>query len=311
MRRALINYLRNALRRCCAPSQRLGLIILALVACHGGHATEPTNDDEPTGAFTDRGGFVPRSFTATVTGPKSGRPIIFIPGLGCPGEVWAPTVAHLGDAYQAHVLTLAGFAGKPPIKQPLSAMVRKELTRYIRSHQLDHPIIVGHSMGGLIAYWLAERHPDLVGPVVVVDAGPALSDTDPDTAKRLRDLWVKATEEDFDHNARGVFSQMVSDPKAIAPYLDAIARSDQRTMGDAIYELVTTDLRDRVAGITAPVLIVLADGIFQDQIRAQVAPIAHKDVRLMKGAKHFVFLDDPKTFYELLDRFFLAHAPKT
>ncbi len=285
-------------------------IIAVVAACHGAaQVDEPAGDDDA--AFTDRAGFTPRSFAVEVTGPDGARPIIFIPGLGCPGAVFAPTVAHLGDAYQAHVLTLAGFAGRAPIKQPLSAMVRKELARYIRSKKLDHPIIVGHSLGGFVAYWLAERHPDLVGPVVVIDAGPALSDTDPDTAKKLRDLWVKATEEDFDRNARGVFSQMVADPKTIAPYLDAIAKSDQRTMGDAIYELVTTDLRDRVANIKAPVLIVLADGMFQNQIRTQVEPIAHKEVRLMKGAKHFVFLDDPKAFGKLLDEFFEAHPPKT
>ena len=55
-------------------------------------------------------------------------------------------------------------------------------------------------------------------------------------------------------------------------------------------------------------MIVLADGVFQNQIRAQVEPIKHKDVRLMKGAKHFVFLDDPKGFFKLIDEFFLACA---
>src|SRR6185369_14421024 len=85
------------------------------------------------------------------------------------------TVEHLGDAYQAHVLTLSGFAGRPPISEPLSAAVRRDLTRYIRAKKLVDPIIVGHSMGGFIAYWIASYHPDLVGPVIIVDASPALS----------------------------------------------------------------------------------------------------------------------------------------
>lgn len=291
---------------------RLAALVLALAACHhgGGRGTTPAGDDQDASEpFADRSDFTPTAFSVDVRG--EGRPIIFIPGLGCPGAVFEPAIAALGSGYQVHVLTLAGFAGQPPLaKGALSATVRKELTRYIRAKRLVHPVVVGHSLGGFLAYWLAERHPDLVGPVVIVDAGPAVSDTDPETAKRLRDLWVKASEEDFARNARGVFQQMVADPAHIAPYLDAIARSDQRAMGDAIYELVTTDLRDRVANITAPVLVVLADGGFQNQIRQQVTPIEDKTVALMKGAKHFVFLDDPKGFAKLVGDFLQAHPPK-
>src|SRR5688572_1970248 len=81
--------------------------------------------DSPFGAIKD---FQPKAFQVEVTG--TGRPIVFIPGLGCPGEVWNETVAHLGEEdYQTHVLTLAGFAGTKPIKEPLSSAVRRDLTR--------------------------------------------------------------------------------------------------------------------------------------------------------------------------------------
>lgn len=279
------------------------LLVVTLVACGKAPApTTPDDADDDSSAFSDRAGFEPTAFEVVVTG-EGGRPIIFIPGLGCPGEVWDGTVERLGDDYEAHVLTLAGFAGRPPIKQLLSAQVRKELTRYIKSKKLEKPIIVGHSMGGLIAYWIAERHPNMVGPVIVVDAGPALSDTDEETGMRLRSVWLKASEEAFSANVRGVFSQMVNDPKHIAPYLDDIARSHPRSMGDSIYELVTTDLRDRVAQIKSPVLIVIADGMFAARIRQQVAPIPNKRVEMIKGAKHFVFLDEPDRFAELVTEF--------
>src|SRR5207247_1477141 len=78
--------------------------------------------------------FVPTAFTVEVAG--KGRPIILIPGLGCPGSVWADTVAHFSGA-QTHVLTLAGFAGVTPIDKPLSATARAELAAYIRDRKLD------------------------------------------------------------------------------------------------------------------------------------------------------------------------------
>ena len=37
-------------------------------------------------------------FQVQVTG--HGRPVILIPGLSCPGEVWDSTVAHYKDNYQ-------------------------------------------------------------------------------------------------------------------------------------------------------------------------------------------------------------------
>ena len=44
----------------------------------------------------------------------------------------------------------------------------------------------------LAPYWLAETAPDLIGGTIVVDAGPALSDTDPATARALRNMWAHA-----------------------------------------------------------------------------------------------------------------------
>ena len=88
----------------------------------------------------------PTSFRVQVVG--KGRPMILIPGLMSSGETWNSTVARYQDRFECHVLTLAGFAGVPPITTPLLATVRTELADYIRGQQLDRPVIVGHSLGG-------------------------------------------------------------------------------------------------------------------------------------------------------------------
>jgi N-formylmaleamate deformylase len=88
--------------------------LAVLVAC--GHAAAPPPSPAHTGTFT------PRTFAARVSG--HGRPIIFIPGIACSGHVWDATVAHLGDGVETHVLTLAGFAGRPPIEGDLLPQVR-------------------------------------------------------------------------------------------------------------------------------------------------------------------------------------------
>jgi pimeloyl-ACP methyl ester carboxylesterase len=80
-----------------------------------------------------------KSFAVRVTG--TGKPMILIPGLTCSGDVWDSTVEHFKGRYQCHVLTLAGFAGQPPISPPLMETVRKDLAGYIRAKKLEHPVL--------------------------------------------------------------------------------------------------------------------------------------------------------------------------
>jgi pimeloyl-ACP methyl ester carboxylesterase len=276
------------------------MVALALAVAACGHAPPP---DEPTeshgGVFTNKQ-FKPKSFVAHVSG--SGRAVIFIPGLGCPGEMWDETVAKL-HGVEAHVLTLAGFAGRPPIKPPLAAKARQEIVRYIRANKLDHPIVVGHSMGGAIAYWIAETAPELIGGTIVVDAGPALSDTDPATARSLRNMWAQAGDDEIPVQVNAAYSSMVTNPKHIAPFIEQIAQSDRQTMGDSIYELVKTDLRPQLKDITRPLLLVLHEGGYAQTYRSQVEPVPHHEVVVVPKAGHFVMLDDPEAMARAIDGF--------
>ena len=272
---------------------------------HAESISEPA-DDRGT-PFVDSA-YRPTAFVDHVTG--HGRPVIFIPGLACPGEVWDGTVAHLPDGVEAHVLTLAGFAGEKPVKPPLAGTVRRELVRYIRSHHLDHPIVIGHSMGGFIAYWLAITDSRLLGGVIVVDSGPALEDTDVETARELRNTWAQAGDAELPQLLHAAYTSMVTDPKEIEPYLPAITRSDRQTIGDAIYELVRTDLRAEVARIHVPLLLVLSDGGYQDLYRSEAQGVPDHQVLVIPHTRHFVFLDAPGAFDKALAKFLADHPER-
>jgi N-formylmaleamate deformylase len=291
------------------------VLLFALLACGGsrppadGKPREPRVDrgetSEQGGPFARADGFEPVAFGVDVQG--EGRPVVLIPGLGCPGDVWDSTVVHLGDKYQTHVLTLSGFAGRPAIDEPLSAAVRRDLTRYIRSRKLKDPIIIGHSMGGFIAYWLASYHPEITGPVIVVDAGPALSG-DQDEAKKLRLQWREYEAEEFAALTKYSFMSMTrTKPKVMESIAAKVALSDRRAFADAIYELVTTDLTSEVHQIKAPVLIVAADGGFQKRIRSQVEAIPDHKMVVIPKAGHFVMFDAPAAYFAEIDKFLAAH----
>jgi pimeloyl-ACP methyl ester carboxylesterase len=274
-------------------------------ACGGGsRATRDDDRDTVSSPFQRSDDFEPVAFGVEVTG--EGRPIIFIPGLGCPGEVWTETVARLGDDYESHVLTLSGFAGREPIDEPLSQAVRRDLTRYIRSRKLDHPVIVGHSMGGFIAFWIASYHPTLVGPVIIVDASPALSG-DLDSAKYVRDVYKNATDKYFVERIRSKFTGMTRKPQKMKPIIDLIVKSDRRTIGEAVFEMITTDLRPQVKDIQAPVLVIAASGGYRHKIKKQIEPIPDVQMVVVPNTGHFVMWDDPDAFQAAVEQFLAEH----
>ncbi|HEY1557221.1 MAG TPA: alpha/beta hydrolase [Kofleriaceae bacterium] len=250
----------------------------------------------------------PHAFRVDVSG--EGRPIVLIPGLGCPGTVWQATVAHLGHGWQAHVVTLAGFAGEPPLPagQPLIATARDQLGAYIRDHHLDHPVIVGHSLGATLAYALAEAFPDLVGPVVAID-GVAFLGAGRAAARTERGDLLAGDRARFTEQVRELFAPMFGNAKVGAAVIADVVKSDRRAFADALYELMMLDLRHDMTRITAPVLALVADGPFAAEISRQAALAPHHEVHVIAKTRHFVMLDAPDATFRALDAFLAAHPP--
>jgi pimeloyl-ACP methyl ester carboxylesterase len=225
--------------------------------------------------------------------------------------VWRATAEHL-RGYETHALTLAGFAGVPRIDRPLIRTTVEELAHYIRDRRLRAPIIIGHSLGGFVAYWLAAHEPGLVGPTIIVDAGAETSTGDGESrtaaAEQARALWRDASDQQFAQQVADVFGQMAARPERLRPLLPEVARSDRRAIGDAIYELSLTTVRDQLGRIRAPVLVVLADGGLQNSYRRQASAIRDHEVVVVPSTGHFVMLDDPEAFFARLDDFLARHA---
>jgi N-formylmaleamate deformylase len=271
----------------------------------------------------------PTSFRVQVSG--RGRPIIFIPGLNSSGETWDATVARYRDRFESHVLTLAGFAGVPPINSPLLATVRTQLASYIRSRGLDDPIIVGHSLGGTLALALGIDHPDLVGPLVIVDglpflAGPSMqvktvAEARPAVA-RMEAYAATLTDEQFVTMAKSGASTryMVTSDADAATLVRWSMASDRQTMFRALAEVYSTDLREDISKIASPVLVLGTWRGIHDQLvkakidipregfvatfRDQFAKRPRLHFAMHDSARHFIMWDDPAWFHGELDSFF-------
>jgi pimeloyl-ACP methyl ester carboxylesterase len=284
--------------------------LLFLAACSSATPKPETTTAPKPAAFT------PTAFSVQVTG--QGRPVIFIPGLASPGSVWDGTLAHLGGKVQAHVLTLAGFAGQPPIAAPFLQQVHDQIVQYIDANHLDHPIIVGHSLGGMMSIWLAETDP-AIGGIVDVDGMPFLAaainpaateDSAMQLGAGMRQQLLASPHDTFVSFMHQFLSATVNDPQNLQMLDAAAEKSDQTTVANAFAELLGKDLRGDLGKITVPVLIVAA-GVdshgepkekLEAEWHAQIDAIPHHDLEVVDGAKHFVMLDKPDVFYALVDK---------
>ena len=245
-----------------------------------------------------------QSFRVDVRG--SGRPMILIPGLSSPGEVWDGTIAHFEKRFECHRLTLAGFAGEKPIDGPLLPAVRRELAEYIRAKKLEKPVIVGHSLGGFLAFWLASSEPDLVGAVIAVDGLPfaaaVMGAMTPEQIDQMTRYLASQTPEQFALQTRMSLGMMITRKEDLERVAAAAVKTDAATAARAMREMMTTDLRADVAKIIVPVLLIGA-GDAQEAYAKQIASIPRHELVMAKDSKHFVMLDVPDFFYATVERF--------
>jgi pimeloyl-ACP methyl ester carboxylesterase len=258
----------------------------------------------------------PARFSVVTEG--KGRDVIFIPGLNSDRKVWDGAVASLGGKYRVHRLQVAGFAGSPAgpnANGELLAPLVEELDAYIKAGHLERPVIVGHSMGGLIALMLASRHPESVGRVLVVDALPFYSllmspaatvETAKPQAAQLRDMLATMPEEAYRAQAARSAAMLIKNDAARPAVEASVLASDRRVTAEAVYEVMTTDARPLLGGIKAPVTIAYATNAFAPE--ATVGPLYRSSYAGASGAKlvpvedsyHFIMLDQPARFQAIL-----------
>jgi pimeloyl-ACP methyl ester carboxylesterase len=272
-----------------------------------------------TAAF---GQSAPPSFHVDIVG--QGKPMILIPGFASSGQTWDSTVAHYKDKFQCHVLTLAGFAGQPRIEAPFLETVRNDIAAYIRKNKMDKPVIAGHSLGGFMALWLAEQEPDLVGPLVIVDSLPflagvmqpnATAESVKPMAENMRKMFSGPPNEQSDKMAETSIRAMVTKQEDFEMILGWSKKSDRVAEGNAIYEMMTTDLRADLGKINSRVIVIGTWIAFKDyatrdkvekNFRDQYAKLKSYDFILEDTARHFVMLDDPDGFFAATDAFLLG-----
>jgi pimeloyl-ACP methyl ester carboxylesterase len=253
-------------------------------------------------------------FQVKVTG--HGQPMLLIPGLAAGADTWDTTIAHYKDRYECHAFTMAGFAGVPRVAGPLLDRYRDSIADYARKHNLVKPVIVGHSLGGFVALAIGAKYPDLPGKLIIVDsypfmAGALIPGATPESAKEnvaaMRQSMGQMTQEMWDNYTKSGAStrMMVTKDSDFQRLVAWGLASDRTAVTDSMCDLFTADLRDDLARIKVPVLVMLTSDPKPDQY----AKLAGVEINVTKTARHFIMWDDPEWMFSQTDAFLGKQTP--
>jgi len=260
-------------------------------------------------------------FTAEVVG--KGKPMILIHGLYCNGDVWKETVEHYKKNYECHVLTLAGFGGNAPqLNDHFLESVKDDIINYVKTKKLKKPIVMGHSLGAYLSLWVAASGPGLFEKAIVVDGAPflaalampgATSESAKPMALNMKNGMAGQTPDQIFEYQKANLPYMITSPERVLQVAEIARKADSPTQAEVMYELFTIDLRQTVATIDCPVLVLGAwiaykgygathDSVLKNHTD-QLALVKNAKVELNDTAKHFIFYDDPQWFFEKVDAF--------
>jgi 3-oxoadipate enol-lactonase len=241
-------------------------------------------------------------------GDPDAPPVVLLNSAGCDLHMWDQHVDSLEADHRVVRYDARGHGGSdaPPPPYTLDRL-GEDLIGLLDALAIARVHVVGASLGGLVGLWIAVRHPGRVNRAVFAGTAARIG-----TAEAWQERADAVRAGGPEAVADLVMTRFFSDgfrrdhADIVARYAGILRVQSRRGYEATCLALRDADLRDEVASISAPTLIVVGD---QDV----ATPIAdaewlHETIdqsRLitLEGAGHLCSVERPVAFDEVVRRF--------
>ena len=234
----------------------------------------------------------------------SGEPaLVFIHGWCCNHAMWGEQTKAFAPEHRVVAVDLRGMGAsdKPDQDYDIDGFC-EDVAWLLNKIGLERPVLIGHSMGGVITLNLLRKHPDIARAAVFVDAGimPFPDQFQPLVAQMIEGLKSPA----YKDIATNFVKQFLFRPESPADLRDEVtasmAQAPQRVMHTALAS--TLDPKNCPAGeLPVPSFFVRAASL--PMTEGQIAErYPGMEVTTM-DAGHFLHMEKPEEFNALLAKF--------
>jgi pimeloyl-ACP methyl ester carboxylesterase len=226
-------------------------------------------------------------------------------GLGSTREHWLPVARLLAKRYRVELIDLPGH-GDAVMPDPFSLERAAAALDGSLAELGNTPIVlVGHSLGGLVAASEALAHPERLRGLVLVETAlrPQISAAD-------RPAFLAALDSDYQGTLHAAYLDFGRDSAQGERLYREVAPLDPPMVKEWIRLAVSTDLSHAAAGLRVPLLVVLAPRSWGERETwpsvaesLGYAEVPHVRAVRLADCGHFVMLDRPGSLPDLIASF--------
>jgi len=250
-------------------------------------------------------------FGYEATGDLGGTPLVFLHGIGGAARAWRGQLASFGDRYRAVAWDMPGYGGSAPLPNVSITTLADALQDFLQQIGASRPILVGHSIGGMIVQQWLIKHPGAATAVVLAQTSPAFGKAEGDWQKQFIEARLGPLDrgETMETLAPSLVKELVGDHPDTGGM--QVARDCMASVPEASYRammlaLLGFDQRKALGDIAVPTLVLSGskDKNAPAPMMAKMATYIPSATYIeLEGAGHLVNLEQPRAFDAALAQF--------
>ncbi len=100
-----------------------------------------------------------------------GQPMVILHGLFGSSDNWQTLGKQFAADFEVYLVDQRNHGRSPHSDEFSYDIMAEDLADFFEAHDIQHAIVIGHSMGGKVAMRFAQEYPEYVNKLVVVDMG--------------------------------------------------------------------------------------------------------------------------------------------